>query len=92
MKKIKNFLKLIRPHQWSKNLLLIVPLLASHKGMDSWHLLDLILAFVGVSFFASSGYVLNDLLDREADKKNSTKKIDHWLQERSVPLKESRFQ
>lgn len=66
-------LRLLRPHQWSKNALLAIPLLASHGagGADApAHLLLGILAFC---LCASSVYALNDLLDVESDRAHPRK-------------------
>ena len=65
----------LRVHHWTKNLLLFVPLLLAHKMLDSQRLLTTILAFFGFSFLASTGYVINDLLDLEADRVHPVKKF-----------------
>jgi 4-hydroxybenzoate polyprenyltransferase/phosphoserine phosphatase len=69
----KDVLNALRPHQWLKNLLIFVPLIAAHAGrLDSWLLAGLgVLAF---SFVASSAYLLNDLLDLAADRHHPRKK------------------
>jgi len=57
----------IRVHQWSKNLLLLVPILLAHRL--SWH--ALLLTLLGTALFglcASGVYVLNDLLDLHSDR------------------------
>lgn len=57
----------MRPHQWLKNVLVFVPVLANHSlGLDS--LLQCLLAFLAFGLVASSGYVLNDLLDLGPDR------------------------
>ena len=68
------WLKALRPHQWMKNLLIFVPLLAAHKLGNSTVLLNGLLAFVCFAFCASSGYVLNDLMDIEDDRHHKTKR------------------
>jgi 4-hydroxybenzoate polyprenyltransferase len=55
-------------HQWLKNLLLFIPLLAAHQITSMNHWLILILAFFAFSLCASSVYVINDLLDLESDR------------------------
>ena len=68
----RDLLRALRPHQWVKNALLLVPLIASHAfTFDAalWVLLG-IMAF---SAAASSIYVVNDLLDLEADRLHATK-------------------
>jgi 4-hydroxybenzoate polyprenyltransferase/phosphoserine phosphatase len=67
------FLKALRPHQWSKNLLLFLPLILAHQLLEINQVLDALLAFVAFSLTASSGYVLNDLLDLAADRIHPTK-------------------
>ena len=64
-------LKALRPHQWSKNLLLFLPMFAAH---DFSGLAAVILAFMAFSLTASAVYVLNDLLDLAADRAHPRKK------------------
>jgi 4-hydroxybenzoate polyprenyltransferase/phosphoserine phosphatase len=61
-------LKAMRPHQWMKNLLVFVPLLAAHQYMQLESVLQALLAFVVFGLTASSVYVLNDLVDVEDDR------------------------
>jgi 4-hydroxybenzoate polyprenyltransferase/phosphoserine phosphatase len=61
-------LRALRPHQWAKNALIFVPLLAAHAAGKSDSLVNVILATVAFCLCASSVYVLNDLLDLEADR------------------------
>ena len=65
-------LKAFRPHQWVKNVLLFVPLLAGHVFTPMPWLVAL-LGMVAFSLAASSIYVVNDLLDLEADRLHATK-------------------
>jgi 4-hydroxybenzoate polyprenyltransferase len=57
----------LRLHQWSKNVLIFMPLLLSHQ-FQQWRLLTSLQAFFAFSACASALYVLNDLLDIEADR------------------------
>lgn len=70
---VKTYVKAIRVHQWVKNALIAVPLLASHLYFTSDLLLACIIGFLAYSFAASSVYVLNDLLDLAADRQHATK-------------------
>lgn len=69
---MRKLAKALRPHQWVKNVLLFVPMLAAHDftlatfGM-------VLLGIVAFSLAASSIYVVNDLLDLEADRLHATK-------------------
>ncbi|MCP4700672.1 MAG: UbiA family prenyltransferase [Gammaproteobacteria bacterium] len=66
--------KAMRLHQWVKNLLIFVPVLAAHKFTDLSLLLSVTLAFFAFSLTASSAYILNDLLDLEADRCHANKR------------------
>lgn len=63
----------IRPHQWAKNALIFVPLLAAHRAGNAQSLVDVVLATIAFCLCASSVYVLNDLLDLEADRAHPRK-------------------
>lgn len=65
--------KALRPHQWLKNTLVFLPMLAAHQ-LDAATFLVAFLAFVSFSLIASSVYVLNDLLDLAADRAHPRKK------------------
>lgn len=67
---LSHWLKTLRVHQWLKNLLLFVPLLAAHQTGNISSLSRLILAFVSFSLCASTVYITNDLLDLESDRKH----------------------
>jgi len=67
-------LKALRPHQWVKNFLLVVPLLTAHLYLDGAAVADAFLAFSAFCMCASSLYVVNDLLDIEDDRLHPTKK------------------
>jgi 4-hydroxybenzoate polyprenyltransferase len=67
-------LKAVRPHQWLKNLLIFVPLLAAHRWSDtiSWELT--VPVFLALCCMASGSYLLNDLSDLDADRRHLRKK------------------
>lgn len=66
--KVIPYLRAARPHQWLKNALLFVPLLTSHTWMVPDHAIAALLAFVAYSMVASSVYLVNDILDVQADR------------------------
>jgi 4-hydroxybenzoate polyprenyltransferase len=68
------FLRAMRIHQWMKNLLVLVPLLAAHQLLDGASLGRAFLAFLAFSLCASAVYLLNDLLDLEADRQHIRKR------------------
>jgi 4-hydroxybenzoate polyprenyltransferase len=65
--------KALRLHQWTKNLLLFVPLAASHRIMEAPLVWSGLVAFVAFGACASSVYLLNDLLDLPDDRQHPTK-------------------
>ena len=71
---LSHWLKMLRVHQYLKNLLLFVPLLAAHQIGNFQSLSTLILAFVSFSLCASAVYMANDLLDLESDRKHPRKR------------------
>lgn len=70
---LKTYLKAIRVHQWVKNALIFVPILTSHQWQNVDMLLLSLLGFLAYSLAASSVYVLNDLVDLDADRQHPTK-------------------
>ena len=70
----KAWFRSLRPHQWTKNLLVFVPLAASHSFNDPGLLTSAILAFILFSLCASSVYLLNDIVDIEDDRHHPRKK------------------
>jgi 4-hydroxybenzoate polyprenyltransferase/phosphoserine phosphatase len=69
----KSVIRAMRPHQWIKNILIFVPLFAAHQFSDRTALVNAFLAFIAFSLSASSVYVLNDVLDIEADRRHAVK-------------------
>ena len=67
-------LKGLRVHQWLKNFLVFVPLLAAHRVAGPDGFVQVGLAFLAFSFCASAVYVLNDLLDLESDRQHIRKR------------------
>ena len=66
-------LRALRPHQWVKNILLLLPIVAAHRTDIEGFALTL-WGIVVFSAAASSIYIVNDLMDLEADRKHATKK------------------
>lgn len=68
------WLRALRVHQWVKNALVALPLVMAHR-FDEPALLGLVgLAFVALSFCASSVYLGNDLMDLAADRAHPSKR------------------
>lgn len=71
----KAWMKQLRLHQWLKNLLIFVPLVAAHKVGSLESLFNSIIAFFLFSLCASSVYLLNDLLDLNEDRAHPRKRF-----------------
>lgn len=72
---VRAWIRVLRLHQWLKNLLIFVPLFAAHQFTDLALLGDAVLAFLLFSLCASGGYLLNDLLDLEQDRRHTIKRL-----------------
>jgi 4-hydroxybenzoate polyprenyltransferase len=65
----------LRLHQWLKNLLVLLPLLASHRFLEAAAVLHAAGAFFAFSLCASGAYLLNDLLDLSSDRNHPRKHL-----------------
>ena len=71
---ILNYLNLVRVPQWVKNFFVFVPLLFSQHLFDKNYFFTTLLAFVVFCLSSSLIYLINDIIDIEADKTHPTKK------------------
>ena len=69
-----SLLKAMRLHQWMKNLLVFVPLMAAHQYGDAKRDVLALIAFMVFSLTASSVYLLNDLVDVQDDRHHPRKR------------------
>lgn len=67
-------IRALRPRQWIKNLVILVPLVFDIKLLQMQYLVPSLLAFGVFCALASSVYLINDLFDAEADRLHPTKK------------------
>jgi 4-hydroxybenzoate polyprenyltransferase/phosphoserine phosphatase len=72
--RIGTIISAIRVKQWPKNLLIFLPLALAHSLFHRHLFLLTVIAFCSWSFAASATYVLNDLLDIEADRAHPAKR------------------
>ena len=72
--KLALILRALRPHQWVKNLLLFAPLLASRQFTQWPSVTRTVLGAMAISLIASSVYLVNDILDLDADRRHTSKK------------------
>lgn len=71
---LKVWLKALRVHQWIKNVLVFLPLLAAHRMFDLQAVAHAALAFLCFGLCASSVYLTNDLLDLSSDRQHHRKR------------------
>jgi 4-hydroxybenzoate polyprenyltransferase len=64
----------LRLHQWTKNLLVFLPLLLSQKFLDPHAVLLSLAAFFSLGLTASATYLVNDLSDLASDRRHATKR------------------
>ena len=65
----------MRPHQWVKNLLVMVPLLTAHAYGDPLAWRGAVLTFWAFCAIASAFYLFNDLVDLSADRAHQRKRL-----------------
>ncbi len=72
---LATLVRALRMHQWAKNGLLFLPLVLSHQLFDLALFGRAVAAFVAFSLCASAVYIMNDLLDLEADRAHPHKRL-----------------
>ena len=68
-------LRLMRPQQWVKNLLVYLALIFARRVTDLPAVGRVTIAFVVFCLAASAIYILNDLMDRERDRSHPRKRL-----------------
>ncbi len=69
-------MRALRPHQWAKNGLLLAPVVLAHRALASpEHVGAAFLAVACFSAVSSAGYLVNDWLDRDADRQHPEKRL-----------------
>lgn len=85
---MKDIIKLLRVKQWVKNLFIFLPAFFGLKLLDANTLINNGYAFISFCFLASSIYILNDILDKDADKKHP-KKRERPIASGKISIKEA---
>ncbi len=70
---MNSILKLIRPHQWIKNVFVLIPMFFGGSLLDPEDIRASVLTFFAYCFIASSVYCFNDINDVEADRRHPVK-------------------
>ncbi|MFH1767324.1 MAG: UbiA family prenyltransferase [Patescibacteria group bacterium] len=69
----KDWIHQVRIYQWSKNLLLFLPVLGAHRISDPNTLMKAVFGFFCFCLFTSGSYVVNDLFGLQSDRQHPTK-------------------
>lgn len=72
---VSGLIRLLRPKQWTKNLLLFAALLFSFEEIRTETILATLLGFILFSLVAGCVYILNDYVDRDRDRQHPVKKF-----------------
>lgn len=64
----------MRPHQWTKNVFVLAPLVFAQALADGWAVQRAGWAFVAFCLASSAVYLFNDIRDRDEDRKHPLKK------------------
>jgi 4-hydroxybenzoate polyprenyltransferase/phosphoserine phosphatase len=70
----RHWLKAIRPHQWAKNLIVLVPIGLGWRDMSAEPLATAFAMMVLLCIVASLTYLVNDIADLSADRKHWSKR------------------
>ena len=70
---LRTYLRMLRVHQWLKNLLVFVPAILAHDVMKPDVFIASCLAFVAFSATASAIYIVNDIADLPLDRRHARK-------------------
>jgi len=71
----KTLSRTLRIHQWSKNLLIFIPIFLAHRISEFQLLFTAAIAFLSFCFMASAIYLLNDIVDIESDRSHRLKRL-----------------
>ena len=74
MVKFQTVIKLFKIKNWIKNFLILIPIFFSVLIPDRQMILELIILFFAFSLSASTIYIFNDIIDKNADKLDLIKK------------------
>jgi len=71
---LEPLIRSLRPAQWAKNLFVLAPLVFAQRLLDVREATAAFLAFAAFCMISSTVYLINDLRDREEDRKHPLKR------------------
>lgn len=71
---VNSLFSLMRPNQWYKNLVVFLALLFSSNLANISLLYISFIAFLSLCFVSSANYIVNDIFDRDSDKRHPEKR------------------
>lgn len=74
VQRLRLWLQALRPFHWLKNLLVMVPFFTAFLVTETSALLNALLAALSMCLAASAGYLINDVLDMQADRVHPRKR------------------
>lgn len=74
MGKLSELVRLMRPHQWSKNVFVFIGLVFARAWTDPLMVQKVVVAAIAFSLLSSAIYIFNDICDRERDRSHPRKR------------------
>lgn len=71
---LRTWVRALRIHQWAKNIIILVPVVTAHQVTNGAVVLKAVLGLILFSLAASAVYLLNDILDLDADRQHPVKR------------------
>ncbi len=71
---VVDIIRSMRPRQWAKNVLVLAALIFSKNLLDTTNLLRSLAAFAAFCLLSGAVYIINDLVDREGDRRHPEKR------------------
>ncbi len=87
---MKPYLKLLRPQQWYKNLLIYLPLIFGRQLLNIDSIMLVTIGFISLCFISSANYIINDIVDLKKDK-HHPEKSKRPLASGKISIKEAIF-
>ena len=72
---LRGLVRLLRPHQWVKNAIIVAPLFFTPSAMNLANAVSVLVAVLAFCCISSSIYIVNDYIDREADRQHPKKRL-----------------